>query len=170
MRLSEPVRYGKERAHLCHESSDGILSLRRARIVCNQSTLPRRCRARRRRRSEVGIGSRERVGIHQQHEFDIAACEEGVDVVVLERVDFLEISDLDVNSMLSRRFVRTQVEIYKSLVPHCTSSTMSRAACTMNWFIWAASSRNLAVPSPPGFDVPNSCSKMGLSFVPMMVK
>jgi hypothetical protein len=84
-------------SHLCHESSDGILSLRRAGIVRDQSALPRRRRARRRRRSKVGVRSRKRVGVHQQHELDIAAGEEGVDVVVLERVDFLEISSLGVN-------------------------------------------------------------------------
>jgi hypothetical protein len=86
-----------KQSHLCHKSPHSILSLRRAGIVRNQSTLPGRRRARRRRRSEVGIRSRERVGIHQQHELDIAASEEGVDVVVLERVDFLEISSLGVN-------------------------------------------------------------------------
>lgn len=86
-----------KQAHLCHEPPHSILSLRRAGIVRNQSALPRRRRARRRRRSEVGIRSRERVGIHQQHELDIATSEEGVDVVVLERVDFLEISSLGVN-------------------------------------------------------------------------
>ena len=94
MRRSDIVRHGKERAHLCHESSDGILSLRRAGIVRNQGTLPRRRRARRRRRGKVGIRSRERVGVHQEHELDVAAGEKGVDVIVLERVDFLEVSVL----------------------------------------------------------------------------
>lgn len=61
-------------------------------------------------------------------------------------------------------------EAHKSLVDHCISSTMSRAACTMNWFMWDASSRKRATPSPPGLKVPKSCSKSGLSRVPMMVK
>ena len=54
--------------------------------------------------------------------------------------------------------------------PHCTSSTMSRLLCTMNWFMCRACSLNRACPSPPCFDVPNSCSKSGLSCVPTMTK
>ena len=33
-----------------------------------------------------------RIGVHQEHEFDVAAGDEGVDVVVLEGVDFFEVS------------------------------------------------------------------------------
>jgi hypothetical protein len=32
------------------------------------------------------------IGVHEKHELDVAACDERVDVVVLEGVDFLEIS------------------------------------------------------------------------------
>lgn len=59
---------------------------------------------------------------------------------------------------------------YNCPVPHCTSSTISRLLWRMNWFMCRAASLNRDMPSPPCFDVPNSCSNSGLSCVPTMAK
>jgi hypothetical protein len=38
------------------------------------------------------VSCRRRIWVHEQHEFDIPACYEAVDVIVLEAVNVLEIS------------------------------------------------------------------------------
>ena len=50
------------------------------------------CSRRWRRGLVGGVGRGARVRVHEEHEFDVAAGEEAVDVVVLESVDFFEIS------------------------------------------------------------------------------
>jgi hypothetical protein len=59
---------------------------------------------------------------------------------------------------------------YIWLLVHCISSTKSKLLCTMNGFICLASWLNRATPSPPCFEVPNSSSKSGWSYVPTMQK
>lgn len=58
------------------------------------------------------------------------------------------------------------------LFSHCTSSTTSRLACTMNWFMYRLVSvfLNRAMPSPPCFEVPNVSSKTGESRGERMAK
>lgn len=62
--------------------------------------------------------------------------------------------------------------MYMAPLLHCTSSTISRLACTMNWFIYRAVSgkRNRAMPSPPALEVPNVKLKSGTSVGERMVK
>lgn len=43
-------------------------------------------------RSSLGIGRGGRVGVHEEHEFNVAASEEAVYVVVLERIYTLEVA------------------------------------------------------------------------------
>ena len=54
-----------------------------------------RVRARRRRVGILGVSRVLGVWVHEEHEFDVAAGEEGVDVVVLERVDAFEVAALE---------------------------------------------------------------------------
>jgi len=112
-----------------------------------------------------------RVRVGQQEELDVAGGEEAGDVVVVEAIDVLEVPG-DNRLACTESDAKTQALglSYIFPLPHCTSSTMSRLLCTMNWFMCRASSRNRATPSPPCFDVPNSCSKSGLSFIPMIAK
>jgi hypothetical protein len=82
---------------LCDEPSHRIFRLRRARVVSQQCALPRCRRARWWRRRKVRIWCCKWVGIHQQHELDVASSNECVNVIVLERVDFLEISGVGIS-------------------------------------------------------------------------
>lgn len=66
------------------------------------------------------------------------------------------------------RYMGAEVEVEET--PHCTSSTMSRAECRMKGLRARDAASKRATPSPPDRDVPNSCSKRGLSFVPIMAK
>ena len=108
----------------------------------------------------------------QQEEFGTRACHEEGDVVVLEPINGLEVPVMVVyvsEGTLNRcsRFEHT----YMAPEVHCTSSAMSRALCTMNWFMCRASSRKRATPSPPApLEVPNSCVNSGLSLVPIITK
>lgn len=96
-----------------------------------------------------------------------SASDEAGNVVIVEAVDALEIPGI---SRLVGEEEERKGGAYICPPPHCTSSTISKLLCTMNWFICLACSGKRAIPSPPCFEVPNSCSKRGLSCVPIMAK
>lgn len=75
-----------------HELSYGILGLLAGGIIGDKGTLSRCPGPRRRCGLKAGVCCGRRIWIHEQHELDVAACDESVDVIVLEGVDFLEIS------------------------------------------------------------------------------
>jgi len=121
----------------------------------------------------------------EKEEFDVSTRHETGYVIVLEPVDAFQIPASGTQALLVRPQFKFKVfpvwfrkgrggegRRYSYICPftHCTSSTMSKLLCTMNWFMCRASSRKRAMPSPPCFEVPNSCSKRGLSFVPTMQK
>lgn len=62
------------------------------RIVGNERALPGRVWSGGRRSLIIRVRSRIGIGIHKQHEFDVATGQKAVDVVVLKAVDFFEIS------------------------------------------------------------------------------
>lgn len=82
-----------DESYLHHELPNRFLRLL-TRRVCRQGdgTLPRGRGPGWRGRLVRGVCRRAGVGVHEKHEFDVAAREEAVDVVVLEGVDALEIS------------------------------------------------------------------------------
>ena len=79
-------------AYLEHELPHSLLSLLTIRIRSHHRALSRSSRPTRRRSLKRRIRRARRIGVHEEHEFDIAARQHAVDVIVLERIDALEIS------------------------------------------------------------------------------
>ena len=50
----------------------------------------------------MGVRGSAGVRVHQQHEFDVAGCEEGVNVVILVGVDFLQVSTPNKSALVLR--------------------------------------------------------------------
>jgi len=94
-----------------------------------------------------------------------AASHPARDIIVVESINALEIPSARLEYI---KFV--EGSSYIDPLAHCASSTISKLPWTMNWFICRACSANLATPSPPCFEVPNSYSNRGLSCVPIMAK
>lgn len=128
-----------------HELADSFLGLLTVGVVGQQGTLSsgdRRMRswrlACRIRRIRGCIGVR----VHQEQELDIATSQITMHVIVLEPVDVFQIASNDqyersqyTRLLLARATFRRVSEgenTYRPLLPHCTSSTISRLLCTMN--------------------------------------
>ena len=78
--------------NLRHELPHSVFGLSTSGVVGKQSTLPRRRSGGRTPRGIRRVSRRAGIWVHQEHEFDVAAGEEAVDVVVLETVHVLEVS------------------------------------------------------------------------------
>lgn len=112
----------------------------------------------------------------EEEELDVAGGDEAGDVVVEELVDALEIpvytNPVSPSCSKLTKWERDRDALNTDICPcdHCTSSAMSRLECRINWFKCRTCSAKRDCPSPPCFDVPNSYSKRGLSWVPTMAK
>lgn len=81
-----------EQTNFHHELPHSIFSLLAARVARQHSALSCRGRPRGRRSWVRRVRRVDRIRVHQQHELDVSACEEAVDVVILVGVYPLQIS------------------------------------------------------------------------------